>query len=190
VRLREVADLAGGTALVFDWTDATPVGRQYDRRHELASMPTASRVAAVQQIYDFAAQTAARGWVAIDLYDGSVMIDLHTGRVTLCDLDVYRRAPVVNDMGRMWGSSRFMSPEEYRLGAEIDEVSTVVTLGAFAHTFLGDDATRDPTAWTGTPEQLAIATRALDPDRTRRWPSIAALAQAWRTTSGIASARE
>jgi serine/threonine protein kinase len=180
VRLREHAETEHGVALVFDWTDAVSVGRQYEQRARLAHLSTAARVDAVQQIYDFSAHVAALGWVAIDLYDGSVMVDPATARVVLCDLDVYRRAPTVNDMGRMWGSTRFMSPEEYALGATIDEVSTVVTLGALAHTFLGDDAGKAREAWSGGDERFRIAARALEPDRDRRWPSIAALAQAWR----------
>ncbi|WP_285105624.1 hypothetical protein [Promicromonospora sp. MEB111] len=180
VTLREAVDVGTGHALVFDWTDATPVGRQYERSHVVRSLDLAARVDAVRQLYDFHAHAAALGWVAVDLYDGSVMIEPATGRVVLCDLDLYERAPVVNRMGRMWGSSRFMSPEEYALGAPIDEVTNVFALGALAHTFLGDDATRSPAAWAGSAAQLAVADRAVRPERKERWPSVAALAEAWR----------
>lgn len=180
VRLREAVDVGQGHALVFDWTDATPIGRQYARGHVVRALSTAARADAVQQVYDFHVHAAALGWTAVDLYDGSVMLDPRTGRVTLCDLDFYERAPVVNRMGRMWGSSRFMSPEEHELGASIDEITNVVALGTLAHTFLGDDATKAPQAWVGTTEQLSVAERALSPDRAERWPSVAALAAAWR----------
>ncbi|WP_125776633.1 serine/threonine protein kinase [Antribacter gilvus] len=181
VNLREALDVGEGYALVFDWTDATPIGKQYDRGHVLKSLTVPARVDAVQQVYDFHVHSAALGWVAVDLYDGSLLIDPATGRVTLCDLDFYQVAPLVNRMGRMWGSTRFMSPEEYRLGAPIDEITTVHTLGALAHTFLGDDATRSPAAWVGSEEQLAVATRATQEDRGVRWSSVAALAEAWRS---------
>ena len=184
VTLREAVDVGAGHALVFDWTDATPVGRQYEQSHAVRGMDLAARVDAVRQVYDFHAHAAALGWVAIDLYDGSVMVETGTGRVVLCDLDLYERAPVVNRMGRMWGSSRFMSPEEHELGAPIDEVTNVVALGTLAHTFLGDDATRSPEAWAGSAAQLAVAHRAVQPGRDARWPSVAALAEAWRTTGG------
>lgn len=180
VRLREAVDVGAGHALVFDWTDATPLGRQYDRWHVVRSLPVSARTNAVQQIYDFHVHAAARGWVAIDLYDGSVMLDADAGRVTLCDLDLYERGPVVNRMGRMWGSTRFMSPEEYRLGAPMDEVTNVFALGALAHTFLGDDATKSREAWVGSNAQLEVAARALHAERDARWPSIEALAEAWR----------
>lgn len=181
VRLREALEVGAGFAAVYDWVDAVPLGRQYGQSARVAELTRSQRVAAVQQINDFGVHTAARGWVAVDLYDGSVMVDLATGRVTLCDLDVYERAPMINRQGRMWGSTRFMAPEEYELGAVIDEITNVVALGALAHTFLGDDETKDRSAWVGSDEQFAIAARALDPVRERRWRSVAALADAWRT---------
>jgi serine/threonine protein kinase len=183
VRLREAVDVGAGHALVFDWTDATPVGRQYDRSHVVRSLSAQARADAVQQIYDFHVHAVARGWVAIDLYDGSVMLDAVSGRVTLCDLDLYEQGPVVNRMGRMWGSTRFMSPEEYRLGAPIDEVTNVFALGALAHTFLGDDATKSREAWVGSDAQFEVAARALHAERDDRWPSVAALAGAWRAAN-------
>jgi serine/threonine protein kinase, bacterial len=183
VRLREAVVVGAGFALVFDWTDAVPLGRQYDRRAELESLTVAQRADAVQQIIEFSAHAAARGWVAVDLYDGSVMVDPATGRVTLCDLDVYERAPLRNTMGRMWGSDRFMAPEEYELGAVIDEVTTVFTLGSLAHSFLGDDSTQAGAAWTGSPEQLAVSRRATRPERGGRWSSIGELADAWAAAS-------
>lgn len=183
VNLREAVDVGGGHALVFDWIDATPLGRQYERSHVVRSISLPARSDAVQQILDFHVQAAARGWVAIDLYDGSVMVDADSGRVVLCDLDLYERGPTTNRMGRMWGSTRFMSPEEYRLGAPIDEVTNVFALGALAHTFLGDDATKSRDAWVGSDTQFDVAARAMSAGRDGRWPSVAALAEAWRSAA-------
>ncbi|MEU4365388.1 hypothetical protein [Promicromonospora sp. NPDC023987] len=183
VRLREAVDVGAGHALVLDWTDATPVGRQYERSHVVRSLPLEARADAVQQVLDFHVHAAAHGWVAVDLYDSSVLLDADGGRVTLCDLDLYERGPVVNRMGRMWGSTRFMSPEEYRLGAPIDEVTNVFALGALAHTFLGDDETKSRATWAGSDAQFAVAARATQPERGARWPSVAALADAWRAAT-------
>lgn len=183
VRLRESVDLGAGHAMVFDWTEAVPLGRQFGRAQVLAKFDSASRARAVQQIYDFHAYAAAGGWVAVDLYDGSILIDQETGDVTLCDVDVYARAPMVNTMGRMWGSRRFMSPEEFQLGAPIDDVTNVFALGALAHTLLGDDETKSRGAWVGTDEQFGIAARALSPSRSDRWRGIASLAEAWRAAA-------
>lgn len=180
VRLREAVDAGSGHALVFDWLDAVPLGRQYGRTDVVRTLDLSARVDAVRQVFDFHVEAAARGWVAVDLYDGSLMLDPGTGRVTLCDLDFYHHGPLVNTMGRMWGSSRFMSPEELTLGATVDQVSNVFALGALAHTFLGDDATRSRAAWVAPDALWDVAARATAPLRAGRWPSVAALADAWR----------
>ena len=70
--------------------------------------------------------------LAIDFYDGSVIYDFESKKTTICDVDLFRKKPFINDMGRLWGSSRFMSPEEFKLGAEIDEITNVYTAGAVA----------------------------------------------------------
>ena len=136
VRLRERRDIGltpegeAGHLLVFDWTDAVPLGRQYDRVHEVRALPVATRVDLVTQVLDFHAFVAERGWVAVDLYDGTVMVDLDSVRAVICDIDCYQRAPLTNTMGRMWGSTRFMAPEEFVLGAVLDQRTTVFILGS------------------------------------------------------------
>lgn len=182
-RLREASDVRPGHMLVFDWTNALPVGRQYHQSHHIRRLSLTQRSDAVQQVLDFHVDVAARGWVAVDFYDGSVLVDLATGQVTLCDIDLYQRAPLRNSMGRMWGSTRFMSPEEYQLGSVIDEISNVFALGALSHTFLGDDASKARSAWVGSEEQFQVAMRALEPRRANRWGSIGELADAWRAAS-------
>lgn len=78
-----------------------------------------------------------QGYVALDFYDGSILYDFENERTTICDIDLFRKKPCINDMGRMWGSSKFMSLEEIQLEAEIDEVTNVYTLGAFAFALFG-----------------------------------------------------
>ncbi|MEG6589082.1 hypothetical protein [Paenibacillus barengoltzii] len=75
---------------------------------------------------------AERGYVAIDFYDGCVLYDFAAQKTILSNIDLYAKSPYINTMGRMWGSSRFMSPEEFTLGAVIDEVSNVYVMGATA----------------------------------------------------------
>ena len=45
---------------------------------------------------------------------------------------------VIFDMGRMWGSSLFQSPEEYEVGTVIDEITNVYTVGATAFALFGE----------------------------------------------------
>ena len=68
------------------------------------------------------------------------------------------------------------------MGAAIDEVTNGFALGALAHTLLGDDATKRREAWRGTETQYLISAKAMKPLREQRWPSIASMAEAWRST--------
>ena len=88
-------------------------------------------------ILDFLKYTAEENFVAIDFYDSSIMYDFEKQKTIICDIDFFRKQPVVNDMGRMWGSSIFMSPEEFSKGAELDEITNVYTLGAMAFALFG-----------------------------------------------------
>lgn len=71
-------------------------------------------------------------YVAIDFYDGSILYDFETKITKICDIDLYQKKPYINTMGRLWGSSRFMSPEEFELDAVIDEKTNVFNMGAIA----------------------------------------------------------
>ena len=71
------------------------------------------------------------------------MYDFDKGRTIICDIEMYATAPYTNNMGRMYGSSRFMSPEEFNLGAAIDEITNVYTMGAAAFALFGDEERRN-----------------------------------------------
>ena len=65
--------------------------------------------------------------------------------VHVIDLDSYHMGSFINSMGRMAGSSRFMAPEEFELGATIDERTTVFTMGRTAAVLMSDNSVeRDP----------------------------------------------
>ena len=117
--------------------------------------------------------------VAVDFYFGSLMYEPETRRVHLIDLDHYVTEPFRNDMGRMFGSSRFMAPEEHTLGALIDQSTTVHTLGRLILLTLGDGTSRRE-SFRGTEAQWRIATRATATPRADRYPSIAEFHRAWR----------
>ena len=180
IALREAVEVGEGCALVFDWFDGVSLGAQFEERGRLGDPSPGFRSSVVRQLYDFGASVAAQGFVAIDLYDASLLVDPMTGRLAVCDIDYFRRAPAVNDMGRMWGSARFMAPEEHVLGAVLDEVTNVFTLGALAHTLLGNDRSKGRAEWRGTVRQWEVAKRAMEPQRHARWQSVAELAEAWR----------
>jgi hypothetical protein len=79
----------------------------------------------------------------------------------------------------MFGSSRFMAPEEFELGATIDERTTVFTLGRTISNFLGD-GTLAAASFRGTPVQHAAMARACREAPADRFQAVAELAAAWR----------
>ena len=80
--------------------------------------------------------------------------DLH-----VIDLDGYREGPFINGMGRMFGSSRFMAPEEFEKGASIDERTTVFTMGRTAANLLSD-GTLTRSAFRGNDAHYDVVCRA------------------------------
>lgn len=75
-----------------------------------------------------------------DFYDGCLIYDFAAKRLTVFDLDNYRQGPYENTMGRMFGSTRFMAPEEFQKGRTIDDRTTVFALGRTMSIFLGERA--------------------------------------------------
>jgi serine/threonine-protein kinase len=110
-----------------------------------------------------------RGWIASDFYDGSMIYDFARRRMSVVDLDSYRDAPFTNDMGRMFGSTRFMAPEEFALGARIDERTTVFTMGRTVAQFLS----------LGTETVTRLIARACDPDPGGRFQTMPEFYDAW-----------
>ena len=94
--------------------------------------------AALTTIYELHVELARADWIAVDFYDGCLMYDFASHELRVIDLDMYSRGPFTNTMGRMFGSTRFMAPEEFELGARIDERTTVFNLGRAAFVFLGE----------------------------------------------------
>ena len=176
--------MGGGWASVFEWTDAICLGRQYPEQHAaFVKLPTETRMKIYRDILNFQRFAAKKGYVAVDLYDSTVMYDVQNHRTVLCDIDFYRRMPTVNDMGQMWGSARFMSPEEYERGAGLDEVTNVYTLGAMAFA-LFSECDRGAEAWPLSPKLYAVAKKAVSEERSARYESIDALLSAWETARG------
>lgn len=186
VRLHGTLPSAWGPMLVYDWVAGELLRSPAAQRDDPASahqrfrrLPADDLAAALDVVIVAHAALCADGWVACDFYDGAMMYDFAARRMWLVDLDGYHRGPFVNEMGRMFGSSRFMAPEEFERGARIDQRTTVFTLGRTISTFLGD-GTLDAAAFRGTAAQLAAMTRACQPEPDRRFETVAALASAWR----------
>ncbi|MCL1848882.1 MAG: GrpB family protein [Clostridiales bacterium] len=174
-------EIGGGFAMVFEWTDAECMGRQYPAsREKFMQMPLDTRLRVFDDILAFHTHIAKQGYVAIDFYDGCIMYDFNTSRTILCDVELYAKIPYNNPIGRMWGSTRFMSPEEFELGAVIDEITNVYTMGATAFAFFGNERDRCFEQWVLSKELFDIAKQAVSDDRSQRQQSIEKFITEWK----------
>jgi serine/threonine-protein kinase len=184
--LRGVAQSAWGPMLVYAWAPGelvrVPEARRADPQssyQRFRRLPADELTAAIDTILDAHLALCGAGWVAGDFYDGAVIYDFAGRQTWLIDLDSYHRGPFANEMGRMFGSSRFMAPEEFERGARIDERTTVFTLGRTISVFLGD-GDLGLAGFRGGEAQYRAMVTACNPDPAARWQSVAELVAAWR----------
>lgn len=192
IQLRNHFATEHGYACVFNWVegdclhshwDFPPPAKYEDPRspyYRFKQLPVKTRIQAMEQILDFHIEVQRRGYVAVDFYDGSLIYDFDKQAMKICDIDLYRKGSFVNTMGRMWGSSRFMSPEELELGAPIDGVTNVFNMGAMAFSLLGGELDRSYAMWDGGEALYQVVMRAVDPERASRYASVAELGAAWK----------
>jgi serine/threonine-protein kinase len=193
-RLLHVIESPVGPALVYEAAPGELVRVPLDERDDpsspyqrFAHLPADRLLGVFDQLVDVHAALAAAGWVAVDLYDGCLIVDLDTGSLKVVDLDSYRRGPSVNEMGRMFGASRFMAPEEFELGAVIDQRTTVFTLGRLVWHF-GTRLTESADAFCGSPGVADVVRQACRPGPEDRHADVATFAAAWRSARGATAA--
>jgi serine/threonine protein kinase len=187
-RLYQVIESPSGPLLVYQWLEGELLGAPRARRDDpesafqrFRSLPAATIQGSLDAIFDLHHELAGAGWIAVDFYDGCLIYDFKSGRLGIVDLDTYSEGPFRNEMGRMFGSPRFMAPEEFELGALIDEQTNVFVMGRTALVFLSD-GTLNPDAFRGTPALFKVVARACEPERSRRYDSMAAFYSEWRAT--------
>jgi serine/threonine protein kinase len=185
-RLYRVIESPSGPLLVYEWLEGELLGAPRARRDDPESafqrfqrLPAATIQGRLDAVFDLHHELAGAGWIAVDFYDGCLIYDFNSGGLGVVDLDMYREGPFRNEMGRMFGSTRFMAPEEFELGALIDERSNVFVMGRTALVFLSGGAL-DAEAFRGTRSLYEVAARACEPERSRRYESMAAFYHAWR----------
>ena len=188
--LRRVIESPEGPLLVYAWADGELLHARGQQRNDPASpfrrfcaLPEARVHACLGAIFALHVRLAAAGWVASDFYDGCLIYDFARDALAVVDLDTYHQGPFENTMGRMFGSTRFMAPEEFERGALIDERTTVFTMGRTALVLLAQGQ-RAPELFRGPRARYEVAARACEPDRARRFESLAAFALAWQQAEG------
>lgn len=102
--------------------------------YKFKHLPVIKRIQSLNSIF-LSIHMSKRKLRSDRFYDGSILYDFHTNETKICDIDLYSKKPFVNKMGRLWGSSRFMSPEEFELNAIIDSRTNVFNMGQWLSQF-------------------------------------------------------
>lgn len=181
IELTEEMEIGGGYLTVFRWTDGVCMGKMYpESRERFFTLPVEKRQKVYVDILDFLQMTAERGYTPVDFYDGSILYDFGREKTVICDIDFFEKTPYINTMGRMWGSARFMAPEEFTLGAPVDEVTNVFLAGAVAFALFGGELDRSRELWVLGDEAYAVALKAVSEKREDRYENLAAFRAAWK----------
>ncbi len=186
-RLHNVFSTLDGLTLVYDWVDGETLRPERELkpgemhpRDRFCALPTHEIVAAINVIYDMHLIVEEKGFIAEDFYDGCIIYNFKEKRIHLFDFDHYHPQPFINQRGRLYGSTRFMAPEEFQKGERIDETTNVFMLGRTAFVLLANSS-NSPQDWKGTEATRQVAKKATNPDRHLRYPSVRALVTAWHT---------
>jgi serine/threonine-protein kinase len=199
IQLIDHYEIDGGYAAAFEWAEGECLHAHWDfdkypkykhpqsPNYKFRELNLKDKLNCIDTIFNFHEEVAKSDYVAIDFYDGSIMYDFENHITTICDIDFYTKMPYINTMGKMWGSSRFMSPEEYELEAIIDEISNVYTMGALAFELLGNNHQRTQENWIASSDLFRIATKATNRNRDLRYQSISDFYKEWKVASKFTS---
>lgn len=185
-------EIEAGYVAVFDWfegeclhshwlfTGEAKLSHPDSPFYRYKQLSIEKRLASFDVIISFHEHVELQGCVAVDFYDGSILYDFANDETKICDIDYYRHKPTVNDLGEnFWGSSRFKSPEEYILGAPIDEITNVFNMGAVAFVLLGGASDRSFARWEASQPLYEVALRAVSPERAQRYRNVGEFKLAW-----------
>lgn len=127
-----IYEFAEGECLFDHWNfDRYKKTKEITPLMKFKSLPIEKRLNVVEKLFSFFETFIDCGYVAVDFYDSSIMYDFKNDVVTFCDIDLFRKLPTENDLGKdYFGTKRLKAPEENELGATIDELTSEFTLGA------------------------------------------------------------
>lgn len=175
--LYRIVECSDGPLLVGEWVDGElPRTSQAERSSpespiaRFRTLPVERIDEALDALFDLHIRLAEKGWIAGDFYDGCLMYDFEAHLLHVIDLDGYVQGPSKNLMGRMFGSSRFIAPEEFRLGATIDERTTVFNLGRAIFELHPQASSR----------VRAVALKACSEEPSERYDCVDAFVSGWR----------
>ena len=192
IKLINHFETSNGYAAIFEWFNGECLHSHWlfagEAKHshpespfyKFKQLPIEKRLESLNSIFEFHKYVESKGYVAVDFYDGSILYDFSKDETKICDIDFYRRAPSINDMGeKFWGARRFKSPEEFILGAPIDAKTNVFTMGAIAFGLLGCERDHSFSKWEANLALYEVAMRAVCKDREQRYKTINEFKNAW-----------
>jgi serine/threonine-protein kinase len=107
--------------------------------YRFKKLPLEKRLNVIEKLFNFFEHVIESNYVAVDFYDSSIIYDFKNDIVTFCDIDLFRKMPTKNDLGKdYFGTKRLKAPEENELGAIIDEKTNEFTLGAIIFDMLSE----------------------------------------------------
>ena len=119
IKLVETYEYEKFYVAVFEWADGECLFdhwnfEKYQRNPLLKSpkqrfveLPIYKKMKCVDVLFSFLQSVNERGYVAVDFYDGSIMYDFENDGTSICDTDFFKKAPVVNNMGKDIGTINF-----------------------------------------------------------------------------------
>lgn len=99
--------------------------------YRFKKLPIEKKLNVIEKLFLFFEHVVESNYVAVDFYDSSIIYDFKKEKVTFCDIDLFRKMPTINDLGKAYfGTKRLKAPEENELDAIIDEKTNEFTLSA------------------------------------------------------------
>lgn len=185
VKLVDYLEMEKGYLHLYEWFDGLNIQRNnapstaYQR---FMRLPLELRLKSLTTIFEFHLHVERSNYVAIDFYDGSILYDFQRHITKICDVDLYHTKPFYNQVGRLWGSSRIMSPEEFTIGAEIDAQSNVYNMGATAFSIIGGSLDGSANKWKAGKELYWVARKAVEIERDKRHSSVEEFYEDWKSS--------
>ncbi len=187
-----------GFALIFDWAEGECPHAHWEFEEKpkfthpdspyvkLRALPLSKKQKIAEALFDFLCFAEEQGWVAVDFYDSSLLYDFSADALTICDVDLFRKAPVINDLGEAWpGSPRLKAPEESEKGAPLDSATNGFTLGKLLLFLFAGEEYGDRAHWEETEGRWQAVQKAASPRREDRFFTLREFRQAWEQGAAL-----
>ncbi len=168
-------------------------------KEKFKELPPGKKIIVTDVLFSFLDNVNKKGYVAVDFYDGSIMYNFKTDHMKICDIDLYRKASVINDMDDWYGTKRLKAPEEYVKGSVIDVQTNIFTLGALVFEFFGNFSASEiekryvqnrflPCAykdWQLNEESYNVALNAVSASRNERYKTFGEFYSEWKSAISL-----